>query len=76
MPLAGDPSTRRVPSQLAIDVAAAGLFIAFVALLFLGNQDPGFPYNGIAAIPLSGSLGALFWANLRADRFEHVVPSP
>ena len=67
------PLRRSSPSQLVLDVAATGLFIAFVAFLFLGSQDPGFPYNAVAAVPLAGSLGALFAANLRADRNARVA---
>lgn len=71
----GIPTARGRPSQLAIDIVAAGLFIVFVGFLFLGSQDPGFPYDPVAAVPLAGSLGALFWANLRADRFDRTVPA-
>ncbi|MGA8604478.1 MAG: hypothetical protein WB788_05380 [Thermoplasmata archaeon] len=50
------------------DGLATVLFVGFVSLLFLGYLYPSFPYSGLAAIPLFGSLATVFWANLRTDR--------
>lgn len=55
-------------SDLTIDVAASGLFLLLVGLLYLGYADPGFPYTSFATASLFGALALLFWANLRADR--------
>jgi len=64
----------RSRSELAIDGAATALFAVFVAALYLGFVDSGFPYATIAAFPLTGSLAIVFWGNLRADRFVRSHP--
>ncbi|HKN06531.1 MAG TPA: hypothetical protein VJ021_02850 [Thermoplasmata archaeon] len=55
-------------NESATDALAAGLFVGFVTLLFLGYLYPSFPYSGLAAIPLFGSLASVLWANLKSDR--------
>jgi hypothetical protein len=61
----------------AVDSLAAALLAGFVGLLFLGYFDPGFPYSGVATIPLLGSLAILFWTNRRADRIDRsALPAP
>jgi len=69
------PPPRRAMSEMAIDLAATALFAGFVALLLLGSENPSVPYNALAVIPLFGSLGALFWANLREDRIHRLLPA-
>lgn len=67
----GRPRTR---AELAIDCAAGILFAAFVAVLFLGFEDPGFPYATVAPFPLVGSLAVLFWGNLHMHRVARSPP--
>ena len=54
--------------ESATDALATALFVGFVGLLFLGYLYPSFPYSGLAAILLVGSLAMVFWANLQTDR--------
>jgi hypothetical protein len=61
-------------TEPATDGLAAGLFASFVVLVFLGYLYPSFPYGGLAAVPLFGSLATLFAANLKADRTARSHP--
>jgi len=69
--------SRRPPSDLMLDALSGALFGVFIVILLLEylNLPRGIPYSDLSAVPLTGALAILFWANLQADRSKR-APAP